>query len=148
MKELKCPKCGNIFQVDEADYASIVSQVKNAEFDEEVKRHLSELDERHKVEQELVAAKTEQVFQTQLNKKQLELGEKDAEIERLKSQLESFEAQKKSELVTAMAQKDQEIAQLNSTIAQSKSCRELAVMEERNKAQQEVQRKESEIMAI
>ena len=26
MKELKCPKCGNVFQVDEADYASIVSQ--------------------------------------------------------------------------------------------------------------------------
>ena len=32
MKELKCPKCGNVFQVDEADYASIVSQVKNQEF--------------------------------------------------------------------------------------------------------------------
>ena len=28
MKELKCPKCGNVFQVDEVDYASIVSQVK------------------------------------------------------------------------------------------------------------------------
>ena len=148
MKELKCPKCGNVFQVDEADYASIVSQVKNAEFDEEVKRRLSELDERHKVEQELVAAQTKQVFQTQLNKKQLELGEKDAEIERLKSQLESFEARKKSDLVTALAQKDQEIAQLNSTIAQSKSSQELAVMEERNKAQQEVQKKESEILEL
>jgi hypothetical protein len=32
MKELKCPKCGSAFVVDEADYASIVSQVKNAEF--------------------------------------------------------------------------------------------------------------------
>ena len=36
MKELKCPQCGNVFTVDEADYASIVSQVKNAEFHEEV----------------------------------------------------------------------------------------------------------------
>lgn len=32
MKELKCPKCGNVFTVDEADYASIVSQVKNVDF--------------------------------------------------------------------------------------------------------------------
>ena len=24
MKELKCPKCGNVFKVDEADYAAIV----------------------------------------------------------------------------------------------------------------------------
>lgn len=30
MKELKCPQCGNVFQVDEADYASIVSQVKTS----------------------------------------------------------------------------------------------------------------------
>ena len=43
MKELKCPKCGNVFSVDEADYASIVSQVKNAEFHEEVERRLSEM---------------------------------------------------------------------------------------------------------
>ena len=27
MKELKCPKCGAIFTVDEADYASILNQV-------------------------------------------------------------------------------------------------------------------------
>ena len=145
MKELKCPKCGNVFQVDEADYASIVSQVKNAEFDAEVSRRLSELHERHKAEQELATAKTEQSFQTQLNKKQLELGAKDAEIERLKSQLQSIEAEKKSELTSALAKKDQEIAQLNVTIAQNDSKLQLALMEERTKAQQTVQQKESEI---
>lgn len=36
----KVRKC---FFVDEADYASIVSQVKNAEFHEEVERRLSEM---------------------------------------------------------------------------------------------------------
>ena len=145
MKELKCPKCGNVFQVDEADYASIVSQVKNAEFDAEVSRRLSELHERHKAEQELATAKTEQSFQTQLNQKQLELGAKDTEIERLKSQLQSIEAEKKSELTSALAKKDQEIAQLNVTIAQNDSKLQLALMEERTKAQQTVQQKESEI---
>lgn len=148
MKELKCPKCGNVFQVDEADYASIVSQVKNAEFDAEVSRRLSELHERHKAEQELATAKTEQSFQTQLNKKQLELGAKDTEIERLKSQLQSIEAEKKSELTSALAKKDQEIAQLNATIAQNDSKLQLALMEERNKAQQTVQQKESEISSL
>ena len=43
MKELKCPKCGNVFTVDEADYASIVNQVKNAEFEEEVARRIKEM---------------------------------------------------------------------------------------------------------
>lgn len=170
MKELKCPNCGQVFQVDEADYASIVSQVKNAEFDAEVDRRLAELHERHKAEQELATAKTEQSFQKQLSSKEVELsnkdaeisrlkssaeselakvkGEKDAEIARLKSQLENIEAQKKSELTLALAEKDKTIAQLNSTIEQSDNKMQLAVMEERSKAQQAVQQKENEITQL
>ena len=170
MKELKCPNCGQVFQVDEADYASIVSQVKNAEFDAEVDRRLAELHERHKAEQELATAKTEQSFQRQLSSKELELsnkdaeisrlkssaeselakvkGEKDAEIARLKSLLENIEAQKKSELTLALAEKDKTIAQLNSTIEQSDNKMQLAVMEERSKAQQAVQQKENEITQL
>ena len=53
MNEIKCPHCGQMFQVDEANYASIVSQVKNAEFDAEIERRIKELNERHKAEQEL-----------------------------------------------------------------------------------------------
>lgn len=170
MKELKCPHCGQVFQVDEADYASIVSQVKNAEFDAEVERRLGELNERHKAEQELATAKTEQNYQTQLNKKQLELGaleaemerlkteatsrlelikgEKDAEIAQLKSQLERIEAQKQGELNLALSEKDKTIAQLNATIEQNAAKLQLAVMEERTKAQQEVQNKEREITQL
>ena len=170
MKELKCPNCGQVFQVDEADYANIVSQVKNAEFDAEVNRRLAELHERQKAEQELATAKTEQSFQKQLNSKELELsnkeaeisrlkssaeselakvkGEKDAEIARLKSKLENIEDQKKSELALALAEKDKTIAQLNSTIEQSDNKMQLAVMEERNKAQQAVDQKEKEITQL
>ena len=75
-------------------------------------------------------------------------GEKDAEIARLKSQLENIEAQKKSELTLALAEKDKTIAQLNSTIEQSDNKMQLAVMEERSKAQQTVQQKESEISSL
>lgn len=148
MKELKCPKCGSVFQVDEADYASILSQVKNAEFDAEIQRRLAEIDERHKAEQDLAAVKTEQSFQTQLNKKDKELNAKDAEIEHLKTQLQNIEAQKKSELTLALAEKDQKIAQLNSTIEQGDSKLQLAVMAERNKAQEAVQEKDKEIMKL
>ena len=51
MKELKCPKCGNVFSVDEADYASIVSQVRNVEFEEELRRRLGEMRGRQEAEQ-------------------------------------------------------------------------------------------------
>ncbi len=170
MKELKCPHCGQVFQVDEADYASIVSQVKNAEFDAEIKQRIKELDERHRAEQELANSKTEQTFQAQLNKKQMEIAakeneiarlkteaesqlkdvrvEKDAEIERLKNKLANIETEKKGELVLALSEKDKTIAELNATIKQSETNLQLAVMEERNKAQQTVQAKETEITQL
>lgn len=141
MKELKCPKCGNVFQVDEADYASIVSQVKTAEFDAEVKRRMNELHQQHQAEQQLVAAKAEQTYKSQLNGK-------DLEIERLKSQLEQVEARKKSELDAALAVKDREIVELNSVIAQSDNRLKLAVMEEQTKAQQLIQQKDTEITQL
>ena len=144
MKELKCPKCGNVFQVDEADYASIVSQVKNSEFE----HRLAEMNKRLTAEQQLATSRTEQSFQAQLSKKDLLLGEKDTEIERLKMQLQNIESKKQSELTLALAEKDQTIAQLNSTIAQNNDKLQLAVMEERNKAQQSMQKKETELSQL
>ena len=148
MKELKCPKCGNVFQVDEADYASIVSQVKNAEFEAEIQRRLAEMNKRLTAEQQLATSRTEQSFQAQLSKKDLLLGEKDTEIERLKMQLQNIESKKQNELTLALAEKDQTIAQLNSTIAQNNDKLQLAVMEERNKAQQSMQKKETELSQL
>ena len=148
MKELKCPKCGNVFQVDEADYASIVSQVKNAEFEAEIQHRLAEMNKRLTAEQQLATSRTEQSFQAQLSKKDLLLGEKDTEIERLKMQLQNIESKKQNELTLALAEKDQTIAQLNSTIAQNNDKLQLAVMEERNKAQQSIQKKETELSQL
>ena len=148
MKELKCPKCGNVFQVDEADYASIVSQVKNAEFEAEIQHRLAEMNKRLTAEQQLATSRTEQSFQAQISKKDLLLGEKDTEIERLKMQLQNIESKKQSELTLALAEKDQTIAQLNSTIAQNNDKLQLAVMEERNKAQQSMQKKETELSQL
>ena len=148
MKELKCPKCGSVFTVDEADYASIVSQVKNAEFDAEIARRMKELDSRHKAEQELASTKAEQDFQQKMTRKELELGAKDAEIVRLRAQLAGIEAQKESEKSLALAEKDKMIARLSSTIAQHDSKLQVAVMEERYKSQRSLQEKDSEIAKL
>ena len=156
--------------MDEDDYASIVNQVKNAEFHSEIERRLKELDERHKAEQELATAKTKQDYIIQLNQKQQELrdknaaieqikyaaktqmdmirGEKDAEIARLKDQLANIESQKKGELALALSEKDKTITRLNADIAQNANKLELALMEERNKAQQLVQDKDVEILKL
>ena len=38
MQEIKCPKCGEVFQVDESGYAAIVKQVRDKEFSKEVQQ--------------------------------------------------------------------------------------------------------------
>ncbi len=41
MQEIKCPHCGEVFQVDEAGYAAIVKQVRDREFEKEIDRRES-----------------------------------------------------------------------------------------------------------
>ena len=65
-KELKCPNCGKVFSVNEADYAAIVNQVKNAEFQQELDRRVAELHEKQKAELETQELKTQQEFERQL----------------------------------------------------------------------------------
>lgn len=38
MQEIKCPNCGEVFVVDESGYAQIVQQVRDKEFDKELRR--------------------------------------------------------------------------------------------------------------
>ena len=98
MKELKCPKCGNVFTVDEADYASIVNQVKNAEFDAEVERRIGELHIQHQAEQAASEAKTAAAYQMELNKKDQAMVRKEAEMESVKTRLSSEITRLKGEL--------------------------------------------------
>ena len=148
MKEIKCPKCGNVFSVDEADYAAIVSQVRTAEFESEVEHRMHEANERFKTEKALADAQKEQQFQSQLHKKEEELGAKDAEIVRLKNSLANAESQKKSEMTAALAAKDIEIEKLRSAVEQSGKEREIAVMEVRQKATIAYREKEDQIKEL
>jgi len=145
MKELKCPKCGNIFKVDEADYASILNQVKTKEIEAEVKRRMTEMDERNKAELALVTTKTEQTFQNKLSEKEKELGQKVAEIERLKGEKESELSRQKSEMSEEIAKLK---ARLEGIESQKTSEMKMAVMDERNKAQQAAQEKENKIVML
>ena len=148
MKELKCPKCGSVFTVDEADYASIVSQVKNTEFNEELNRRLQELHERHKAEELLTISKVEKNYQDALNKKELEIKEKEAKIGQLNSKLNEAEQVKKSEISLALAEKDKVILDLKSTVSEGENKLKLAVMEEQRKASESLQSKDKEISEL
>ena len=159
MKELKCPKCGSVFSVDEADYASILNQVKNQEFEAELNKRMAEMHSRHQTEQQLASAKAEQNFQQQLNRKAQELtakeaemarirSEKDAEIAQLKTRLQNIATQKDNERTIALAAKDQAIATLNATIGQHEANLQIALLKKQREAQDIIQQKEQQIQRL
>ena len=148
MKELKCPNCGSMFTVDEADYASIVSQVKNAEFEEELNRRLAEMMGRKDAEQKVKDAVAREDFSKKLGDKDKTILEKEQEIARLKASLEGIEEKTKLEIDKAVSAKNLEIASLKSTIQLSESEKEKAVMLARSEMSESLSKKNEEISAL
>ena len=148
MKELKCPKCGNVFTVDEADYASIVSQVKNAEFEEELCRRINEMKGRQDAEQKAKDAEARESFGKKLSAKEQELLAKEQEISALKASLAGIKEKTQLEIDKAVAAKNLEIAGLQNTIKLSESEKEKAVMIAKNEMNETLSRKNEEISAL
>ena len=130
MKELKCPNCGNVFTVDENDYAALLSQVKNKEFDAELARRIHELEQSQQarmqaekqaeearqqaeaVRQQNERMRLEQANQQALQAKDNQLRDKDSEIALLKQQIQNFELAKNAAVQEAVIGKDKQIQQL------------------------------------
>ena len=138
MKELKCPKCGSVFSVDEADYALIMNQVKNAEFQAEIERRTEELKKQQKAEQTAAEEKLKQLYIQRLGENKLLLTQKDGQIESLNKQIQEVAENTRLQMDVVLAKKDREIADLKNAVAQNDSRRDLALMEERNKAKDEL----------
>ena len=148
MKELKCPKCGNVFQVDEADYASIVSQVKNQEFESEIQARLKEIEKHNQLAQEANELKQSQIHQLELSEKELALSKKDSEIDQLKAQINNFNQTKQLEIEAERIKNSQEIARLQAAIEKNESNLRIAILEEQNKAKEEIQKKETSLQQL
>lgn len=148
MKEIKCPKCNSIFTVDEADYASIVSQVKTAEFMSEVERRVQEVRKQQQAEQRADVLEAEQSFQSKLSAKEKEITAKDIEIARLNEQIGNAAQIKQLELSAELTKKEQEITSLKTTIDQGDNVHRIALMKEEQKFQARIQAKESEIAEL
>ncbi len=110
MQEIKCPKCGEVFQVDESGYASIVKQVRDSEFRKELDSRRTELEKERETAVELAKARTAE----ELNAR---LAESESKILRLQSELDRMETEKKLAVNEAVADKEKELSQKREEIA-------------------------------
>ena len=109
MNEIKCPKCGTMFQIDEKDYDSIVKQIRDGEFNAEIKKREEEL--RKYTKNEIDSLKERLDFE-----KKSELSNKELEIERLKNQIRQSEIENKYALKEAVQEKENKIVNLENKI--------------------------------
>ena len=174
MQEIKCPNCGQVFQVDETGYAQIVQQVRDSEFEKEIARRESELAEKRENELRMARMEQEKQFDKTLSEKESELAdrektiellkaekqseterirsEKDNEIERLKiereREVERIKADKDRELEKLRADLTEQLSKLKAEVEKSDTERELAVTRAIQEKDKEIADKNAEITKL
>lgn len=156
MQEIKCPKCGEVFQVDEAGYAAIVQQVRDKEFEKQIKERENSLEKEREAEiknakLEVEIEKNQEIerINTELEKVRIEKEraeekvrtEKERAEENLQQEVDKVTQKAESEQKLALADKDLEITKLKGQLQAQEQSFELKIKEA-------VQEKESEIHTL
>lgn len=115
MNEIICPHCKKAFKVDEAGYADILKQVRDHQFEEEIKSRMAIAEREKENAVKLAEANLKNALQTHLTKK-------DAEIADLKARAERA-------LNDQSAKKDAEIAAMKALIDQAELEKQLKISE-------------------
>ena len=149
MQEIKCPRCGTVFQVEESGYAEIVKQVRDKEFEKAIAERVGEMEKARGTELELAEEKTRRELADSL-------AEKDRAIAELQLRLES--SMKESELAvknvkaeselavkSALAEKDAQILKLNNEIESAKTGAELREKDLKESYEQKLKDKDEQI---
>ena len=148
MQEIKCPKCGEVFQVDETGYAAIVKQVRDKEFTKEIQERLAQFQTEKESAVNLAKTETAKNYNVALAKKAMEVQDLQNRLNVLKVEQASSlqEALNRKEL--ELAQKEQKIAELTAQIQNSETAKELAVSKVISEKQQELNAKEQNILQL
>lgn len=125
MREIRCPKCGEVFQVDESGYAAIVKQVRDKEFEKEIREREAQFRQEKQAAEELARTKTEQKLSGQISSQETRIRELETKLQAEKDardlEIQKAAAEKERELAQRIAAKDQELAERDARIQKLRS---------------------------
>ena len=125
MREIRCPKCGEVFQVDESGYAAIVKQVRDKEFEKEIREREAQFRLEKQAAEELARTKTEQKLSGQISSQETRIRELETRLQAEKDardlEIQKAAAEKERELAQRIAAKDQELAERDARIQKLRS---------------------------
>ncbi len=128
---VKCPNCKEVFKVDESIYTDIVKQVRDQQFNEELKNRINSAEREKITAVQLAEANIKSAFEKQIAAKEQEINalkfksksdlmdevsKKEDQIRQLQSRLENADVQKKLELSTALNKVEKESDQLYKSV--------------------------------
>ena len=173
MQEIKCPKCGEVFVVDESGYANIVKQVRDKEFAKELKKREEELKDAQQKDLDLVRLEQKNQLDKALSAKDSELSEKDKKIQELEACIKNNDISRnlavteavnakekeisqkndeinalKADYIAKNMEQDKEIAQLQAQLANGENDKKMAVSEARQLKDKELAEKNTEIIRL
>ena len=128
MQQIVCPQCGEVIQIDDSAYSKIVLQVRDREFKKEVSQYQTEQERQRKeeaerrerrFEEDLARAETMAQMRSGEQYQRL-LSEKEMEIQKLKSELETQKTAAANAMYAALAEKNEELAKKEVSIAKLK----------------------------
>ena len=148
MQEIKCPNCGQVFQVDETGYAQIVQQVRDSEFEKEIAKRESELAEKRENELRMARMEQEKQFDKTLSEKESELADREKKIELLKaekqSETEKIRTEKDNEIERLKAERDREVERIKADKDREIDRLRADLTEQLNKLKAEVEKSDTE----
>ena len=145
MQEIRCPKCNEVFQVDDSGYSQIVQQVRDKEFEKDAARRAEELEKAKNSELKIIEMEYEKKLESALSEKSDDISDKEKRITELEARLKSIESEKQLAVANAVRErensfseesrkaqkaisdKDIEIAELTAKLKQADNERAFAV---------------------
>ena len=122
MPEIKCPKCGTVFTIDEAEYNSIVLQVKDVEFKKELEQRLQ--NEKEKTAQAVLIAE-----QKQKEASNNEINRLKEQVLTLSNELKVKDTKNELAIEKATGEKDKEISRLQNELLAQKNAEQVRLKE-------------------
>ena len=138
MNEIKCPKCGTVFKIDENEYASIVKQIRDNEFNKEIELR----DHTHKIDKENAIKIAEQAKEKELNEL---INKKDIEINNLKTQEELLKSNLENKYSKKKNKKELEITELKNKLNNKDQEKEIEIKDAINQKEIEINKLNNKI---
>lgn len=141
MQEIKCPKCSEVFQVDESGYAAILKQVRDKEFNKEISNREAQFENDKNNAIELAKLELAKDYDKKLN-------QKDAEITKLQAELNTEKISKDATISEVLSEKEKQILELQNKINSLDKDKEIEINKIKNELNTKLLEKENDIAKL